>query len=46
MDGVVSETLAGLPSVHWSDGSYSYMIVGDIDPDRLLKMANDVQTVL
>lgn len=45
-DGVTSETLAGLPSVHWSDGTFSYMIVGDIAPARLLKMANDVQGVL
>ena len=45
-DGVTSETLAGLSSVHWSDGTFSYMIVGDIAPDRLLKMANDVQGVL
>ena len=45
-NGVVSETLTGLASVHWSDGAYSYMIVGDIAPDRLLKMASDVQGLL
>ena len=43
---IVSETLAGLPSVHWSDGAFSYMIVGDIAQDRLLKMAADMQGVL
>jgi len=44
--GVASETLSGLPSVHWSDGSYSYMIVGDLSDDRLRRMAEDAQARL
>lgn len=45
-DGIRSEVLAGLPSVTWSDGTYSYMIVGDIEPDRLTRMANSLQALL
>jgi len=45
-EGIRSEVLAGLPSVTWSDGTYSYMIVGDIEPDRLTRMANVLQASL
>jgi anti-sigma factor RsiW len=40
------ETLSGLPTVHWSDGSFNYMIVGDIDNERLMEMAQGVSTSL
>lgn len=45
-EGIVPEALAGLQSVHWSDGTYSYMIVGDIAQDRLMTMARDVSGLL
>ena len=44
--GLRSEVLSGLPTVSWSDGDYSYMIVGDIDPQRLENMARTVQQTL
>ncbi|MFX0544149.1 anti-sigma factor family protein [Roseovarius sp. S1116L3] len=40
------EVLAGLQSVHWSDGTFSYMIVGDIENDRLSEMAESVRNTL
>lgn len=40
------ETLSGLPTIHWSDGEFNYMIVGDIDNERLMKMAQNVSTSL
>ena len=36
------ETLSGLPVVHWSDGSFGYMIVGDIERSLLMEMAETV----
>lgn len=44
--GITSEELAGLPSVSWSDGEFSYMIVGKIAPDRLARMALELQKTL
>ena len=41
-----SDVLAGLPVVSWSDDTYSYMIVGDIEPARLARMANAVKLLL
>lgn len=40
------ETLSGLPAVHWSDGSFGYMIVGDIDRGLLMDMAEKVSASL
>lgn len=45
-DGLRFETIAGMPVVHWSDGNFSYMIVGHISEDRLRDMAKDVIDVL
>jgi len=44
--GVRAEVLSGLPSVSWSDGEFSYMIVGDIAPSRLERMAQGLQNTL
>ncbi|SLN53967.1 anti-sigma factor [Pseudooctadecabacter jejudonensis] len=43
---VVAQTLSGLPTVHWSDGRFSYMIVGDVPADRLSRMADQVRQTL
>lgn len=40
------ETLSGLPSVHWSDGSFGYMIVGDIEHSVLMEIADKVSVSL
>ncbi len=40
-----SESFYGLESVHWSDGTFSYMIVGDVAPERLSRMAQSLQAV-
>jgi len=45
-DGVVNETLSGLQSVQWSDGDFSYMIVGDLDTTRLARMADQIRQTL
>lgn len=44
--GVVNEPLSGLQSVQWSDGTFSYMIVGDLAPDRLARMAEQMRQTL
>jgi len=40
------ETLSGLPAVHWSDGSFGYMIVGDIERGLLMEMADTISASL
>jgi len=34
------ERLAGLPTVHWVDGDYGYMLVGRVDADNMRSTAN------
>lgn len=43
---ILYETLSGLPTASWSDGAYSYMIVGDIDDNRLTAMAQNMRDTL
>lgn len=40
------ETLSGLPVVHWSDGTFGYMIVGNIDRNLLVNMAATLSEAL
>jgi len=43
---MTAETLAGLETVHWSDGDYSFMIVGDVPAAQLLSWAEEVRQTL
>lgn len=40
------ETLAGLPSAHWSDGTYSFMIIGDLPADTIESLTENLQRQL
>lgn len=43
---VIYETLSGLPTASWSDGEFSYMIVGNIENEQLAKMAQSLRSTL
>lgn len=45
-DELTLETLSGLPVVHWSDGRFGYMVVGDIEGSLLMEIAETVSTSL
>lgn len=45
-DAPAFEQLSGMPVVHWSDGEFGYMIVGDMERDVLESMAQTLVTSL
>ncbi len=43
---VVFETLAGLPSAHWSRDGVGYMLIGDLAAEHLQDLAEELQRTL